>query len=245
MSVNVFVAVPCYGNVPADFMLCMMRMQANPPCNLTIKMVIGDSLVARARNTLAAEFIKCSDCTHILFLDSDLIFSSEQIKRLVDHNEDLCAGFYPKKQDGDLAWVCNAKLHANSPDARGLQEMRYMGTGFLLIKRIVFEKMIASIGSAIEYHPDGRTAETEWDFFAVGPHKTADGYSRYLSEDWYFCQRWLDLGGKVYGDTKIIAKHIGHAVFPLRSQMDALIRLQTPPSETDDTASKLETVEAT
>lgn len=222
---KVFVAIPVYGWMPAQFVQSLMHLQAKPPCNLAMRVLAGDSLVARARNTLSAEFI-ASDCTHLLFLDSDLVFSPEHIRRLVDHGKDLVAGFYPKKQEGELAWVCNAKLEPNSADDDGLQEVRYMGTGFMLISRTVFERMIDVYGMDIEYRPDARPETVEWDFWSVGPYKTADGFSRYLSEDWYFCQRWLDLGGKVYGDTRVIAKHVGHAVYPLESQMSALKVIQ-------------------
>lgn len=217
---HVFVAVPVYGWEPVQFRQCMMKLQANPPCDIQIADLVGDSLVARARNTLSKQFLE-SDCTHLLFLDSDLIFSPEHIARLVSHDVDCVSGFYPKKQEGELQWVCNAKLDTLTPREDGLQEVRYMGTGFMLIKRHVFERMIAAYGRQIAYHPDSAPDKTEWDFWSVGPYEK-DGFTRYLSEDWYFCQRWLDLGGKVYGDTKVIAKHIGHAVYPLQSQMAAV-----------------------
>jgi hypothetical protein len=215
---KLFVAVPCYGSIPVQFMQCMLKLQANPPCDMSIVPLNGDSLVSRARNTLTAQFLK-SDCTHLLFIDSDLVFGPEQIARMLAHDQDVVAGFYPKKQDGQLQWVCNAKLDCGEADpATGLQEVRYMGTGFMLAKRCVFERMIAEHGEAMAYHPDSRPTETEWDFWAVGPYKAKDGFTRYLSEDWFFCQRWLDMGGKVYGDTRVILRHIGFAIYPLESQ---------------------------
>lgn len=216
--VKLFVAIPCYGSIPVQFMQCMLHLQANPPCDMILAPLAGDSLVSRARNTLSAQFLE-SDCTHLLFIDSDLIFSSEQVARLLSHEKDVVAGFYPKKQDGELQWVCNANLEPNEADENGLQEVRYMGSGFMLIKRCVFEQMIERYGEKIAYHPDSKPETTEWDFWAVGPC-AVNGFTRYLSEDWFFCQRWLDLGGIVYADTRIIAKHVGHAVYPLWSQVD-------------------------
>lgn len=217
---NIFVAIPVYGMVPAQFMASMLRLQGDPPFSLSIKMLAGDSLVSRARNTLSAEFL-ASDCTHLLFLDSDLIFSPEHVRRLVEHDKPIVAGFYPKKQEGELNWVCNAKLEETKPDDDGLQEVRFMGTGFMLVKREVFGRM-REAHPEIAYHPDSKPSETEWDFWSVGVHRDANGFARYLSEDWFFCQRALDLGYKVYGDTKVIAKHVGHATYPLRTQMPAL-----------------------
>lgn len=220
-EVKIYVAVPVYGFHPAQFTASLTRLVLEAPVSLTLKMLQGDSLVCRARNSLSAEFLQ-SDCTHLLFIDSDLIFSPEHVRRLVAHDKDLVAGFYPKKQEGALNWVCNAKLEPTQADQSGLQEVRYMGTGFMLVKRRVFEQMIEAFGDEISYHPDHKPTETEWDFWKVGVHKTADGFKRYLSEDWYFCQRWLELGGKVYGDTRVIAKHVGHATYPLQTQMPEL-----------------------
>lgn len=124
-----------------------------------------------------------------------------------------------------------------------------MGTGFLLVKRTVFERMIAAHGREIGYISDA-TKRPEFDFWSVGGYETPDdgnfiynpellaevmafGLSeddakqvlrrRYLSEDWYFCQRWLGLGGEVWGDTRVILKHIGIATYPLRSQLPELV----------------------
>ena len=222
-NAKLFVAVPVYGGMPFEFVQSLMRLQARPPCNLEIKFMPGDSLVSRARNSLTAAFLK-SDCTHLLFIDSDLVFSGDQILRLLEHDQPVIGGFYPKKKEGPIEWVCNAykaKLH---PGKTGLQEVRFIGTGFMLVKREVFTAMIKNLGKKIAYHPDHAPAETEWDLWPVGPYTDKKGFTRYLSEDWYFCQRWLDLGGQVFGDARVILKHVGHAVYPLASQLPELTR---------------------
>jgi hypothetical protein len=222
MTPKLFIAIPSYNGVPVDFLQCLMRLQADPPCSLEIKFMPGDSLVCRARNTLTAAFLK-SDCTHLMFIDSDLIFSGEQIKRLLDDDKDVVGGFYPKKKEGPLEWVCNGKAGCLTPGPDGLYELRYTGTGFMLIRRSVIEKMIAVYGEQIAYHPDNAPEQVEYDLWPVGPYKNKEtGFTRYLSEDWYFCQRWLDLGGQVFGDSRVPLKHIGQATYPLNSQMAEL-----------------------
>jgi hypothetical protein len=211
---KLFVALPSYGSVPMGFVKCLIKLLMDPPVALQVCTVDGDSLVSRARNTLTASFL-ASDCTDFLFIDTDLIFSGEQIARMLAHDVPIVGGFYPKKQDGALAWVCNAKLDFPAPDARGLQSLRYIGTGFLLVKREVFTRMIEAHPESA-YIADG-TGRAEHDLWPVGIH---DG--RYLSEDWAFCQRALDLGYDVLGDTQVILKHIGTAVFPLQSQLTGL-----------------------
>jgi hypothetical protein len=237
---KVFVGVPIYGGVQAFFMQSLMRLQADAPCSLEIAPLVGDSLVSRARNSLTKRFLE-SDCTHLLFIDSDLIFSGEHIERLLSHQKPVVAGFYPKKKEGSLEWVCNRSLAPSEIDANGLQEVRYMGTGFMMVEREAILRMIAAYPDTAYTNDD--TNKTEWDLWPVGVHSESEGIAiniklgkyrlnwrwtwkkkltRYLSEDWFFCQRWLDMGGRVYGDTKVILKHVGQAVYPLQSQQGAI-----------------------
>ena len=215
---KLFVGLPVYGQIHSETAQCLHRILLAPPCSFTVGMNIGDSLVSRSRNTITADFL-ASDCTDLLWIDSDLVFSPEHIARIVSHDLDVVGGFYPKKQEGELQWVCNClDGEQPPPDPKTkLQQVKYIGTGFMRVRRHVFERMIEEYGPWIGYMSDG-TKRKEWDFWAVGPHQFPDGNRRYLSEDWMFCQRWLDIGGKVYADAGIVLKHIGQAVYPLRTQ---------------------------
>lgn len=213
---KVMVGLPVYGGYDPHFITSLMDLLVQRiPVALAMKTCIGDSLVSRARNRIAAAFLR-SDCTHLLFLDTDLIFSPEQIARLVGHDEPIVAGLYPKKQR-ELGWVCNL-LPFEAMDERGLKPVRYAGTGCLLIAREVLEAMIVR-WPEIEYDPDdGDEAGVKWDLFPTGVlacPKT--GRRRYLSEDWWFCERALQLGYKVWMDTQVVLKHVGPMIYPVDS----------------------------
>jgi hypothetical protein len=202
----------------AETVQCINRILLDPPCSIQIGMNLGDSLVSRSRNTLTSDFLD-SDCTDLLWIDSDLVFSGEHIKRIAGHDLDLVGGFYPKKQEGEIQWVCNC-LDGNQPPpdpVTRLQSVKYIGTGFMRVRRRVFELMIKEHGERIGYIADG-TKRQEFDFCAVGVHRFKDGTRRYLSEDWLFCQRWLDMGHQVWADAGVVLKHIGQAIYPLKSQ---------------------------
>lgn len=212
---KIYFGMPIDNGYKRQWEHCCRELLKNPPCEIVSHEVLGDSLVSRARNTLSAAFLK-SDATHLLFIDSDMTFFPQDVARLLSHDVDIVGGFYPKKQP-ELAWVCNV-ASGELPDARGLQRVRYMGTGFMLIKREVFERMRAEFPE-LAYRPDSNPEETEWDFWQVGVyHNKADGFRRYLSEDWYFCQRCLDMGITVYADTEVVAEHIGEIAYPLPSE---------------------------
>ena len=212
---RVFVGLPVYGGYHSAFVPCLARLIQTPPQNadFAIHANPGDSLVSRSRNRLAAQFLR-SDATHLLFLDTDLIFSPDQIGRLIAHDQPLVCGLYPKKQ-AQLAWVCNTLPHFGGADPdTGLQRVLYAGTGCMLIRRDVFER-VARIFPEIAYDPDdGEDPGAYHDFFKVGVC-VAQGRRRYLSEDWFFCEMAAQAGFQVMMDTRVVLKHVGEATYPL------------------------------
>lgn len=238
-TIKLFIGLPIYAQVPAFFLQSLLALQACKPIftadgreiKITIGMSQGDG-VARSRNQLSADFL-ATDCTHLLFIDCDLIFSPQHVVRIVSHDVPLVGGLYPKKQDTDeIEWVLNS-LPDTEPDASGLQAVRYIGTGFLCVQRPVFQMMIDHLGAQIEFTADYGKRRTEHDFWPMGVYQYPDGTRRYLSEDWYFCQRWLDLGGKVLADTRVLIKHLGPAVYPTLQQEAALMRSLDRQSQQD------------
>lgn len=214
---KLFLALPVYGGYHPHFVHSLLQLVTNPPCALSVHPQVGDSLVSRARNRLAAQFL-ASDCTQLLFLDTDLVFSPDHIARLISHDAPIVAGLYPKKQPV-LEWVLNT-LPANPPPREdGLQPVKYVGTGCLLIARAVLEKM-RHHPACKSYTPDGSATEPsrlEHDFFPVGVRSDPlTGVQRYHSEDWYFCANAHDMKIPVYVDTHVALKHCGDAVYPLQ-----------------------------
>lgn len=214
---KLFLALPVYGGYNAHFVHCLLELvAAKRDYPIVIRPHVGDSLVARARNNLAAQFL-ASDCTHLLFLDTDLIFSPAHITKLVEHARNGCGvvcGLYPKKQR-ELGWVCNILDSAEPPAEDGLQRVKYAGTGCMLIARTMFDVLRKNFPE-IEYDPDeGDAPGVKWDFFATGV-RGFEGRRRYLSEDWMFCQRVLDCGQDIWMDTTVILKHVGEFIYPLQ-----------------------------
>lgn len=225
-DVRLLIGLPIYAQVPTFFMQCLLNYIKHEPVKTEIHIAQGDG-VARSRNALSAEFLR-GDYTHLLFIDSDLVFSPDHIVRMLSHRVDLVGGFYPKKQDGKLEWVINTLPQPMpEPTVDGLQPVKYVGTGFMLIARAVFEQMIARYPE-IEFVEDYGRRTKAHDFWSMGVYREKDGSGRYLSEDWYFCQRWLDMGKTVYADTGVVLKHIGPAIFPLSHQEPEIYNTPKP-----------------
>ena len=223
-GMKLFIGLPVYQQMPTFFCQCLLALQKIKPLPIDIHICQGDG-VARSRNNLTAEFLK-SDCTHLLFIDSDLIFSADHIVKLLERDLPVVGGFYPKKQQGPLEWVLNTLPDDPPQTAEGLKPVRYIGTGFIMIKREVFEQMATHYPELLFREDYGRRGEAH-DFWSMGVYvDKVTGNRRYLSEDWYFCQRWLDMGGKIYGDPSVILKHLGTVAFPLQSQEEEMIKVK-------------------
>ncbi len=235
-TTKLFIGLPVYGAVEVNFWKCTMHLAAEYPVNCMVYPACGDSLVSRARNHITSQFLK-SDCTHLLMIDSDLTFSNEHIKRILSHGEDIVGGFYPKKSEGAPQLVCNIKKDQPPMDDRRLLDLKYIGTGFICVARNVFEKMIEVYGKEISYLSDNDRKTIEHDLWPVGVYHYKDGQpSRFLSEDWYFCQRAIDCGFKVWGDMGILLKHSGSATYPLSYQEKEIFTKPMATSSSDSAA---------
>jgi len=190
---KVFVATPVYREIPVDFATRWLNLaQARDlPFGIVGEFLPGESLVSRARNRLTADFLE-SDCTHLLQIDADILFSLDSVKRICSHDEAIVGGLCPLKLDREFLFAAKALPGVFGPDSRGLLPVRYVGAGFLLVRRYVFEKMITASSDEISYRAD-RIGRTEHDFWQVGVYRPGPGQpARYMSEDWGFLQRVLD-----------------------------------------------------
>lgn len=227
MKKKLFIGVPVYGQIDANFH-CSMRLleRENPLHDLIVYESLGDSLVSRARNHITRQFLE-SDCTDLLFIDSDLTFSTDHVRRIMSHNEDVVGGSYFKKCEGEPLGVWNLFPEVEFLD-NGLVNAKYVGTGFMRIRRKVFELMIQEFGKDIWYTLDHDCSQKEYNFWGTGVYEFPDKTRRYLSEDWWFCQKWLDIGGKVRLDRGIILKHTGMAIYPLKDQEQKIFKRVLP-----------------
>lgn len=202
------------GMVQADFMYAFLGAFSGFP-NVVVRR-ISDSHPGRGRNRAAVEFLE-TDCTHLLFIDTDIIFTREHLELLAESDDPVIGGVYCLKTE-DLK-LCLQTLPGFQPTpAGGLIEVARTGTGFLRIARDVFEKMKNT--TAPEYYTHGRP---EWDFFRSGVV-----LKDWLSEDWYFCEDARSLGYKVKIDTRIQLQHQGRINYPLKKTPD---RLELCPKE--------------
>lgn len=171
---------------------------------------IGDSHPGRARNRAAAHFLHNASEDFLLFVDTDIIFTRRDIDMLAESEEAIVAGIYPLKSVELKPCLQTLPGHRDTATG-GVIEIARAGTGFMRIRRDVFETLKSESN---RYTNHGRE---EWDFFRSG----VSG-SEWLSEDWFFCDDARKAGFRVMCDTRIQLGHQGVITFPIKEKIKRL-----------------------
>lgn len=221
---KIFVATPMYGGQCFGFytqsvlQLHLLFMEKNIESIFTF--MFNESLITRARNSLAHAFLK-SDATHLLFIDSDIGFNPHDVIAMIDADKDVIGGIYPKKE---INWESIERAINQGVPKESLQfytgsfvvnlvgyagettvpynepcEIYNAGTGFLLIKREVFEKLQPHVPIYKNDVQDlGNTMQGQEEIHEYFATSIEPETERLLSEDYHFCYIWRKIGGKVY-----------------------------------------------
>jgi hypothetical protein len=165
----------------------------------------GNALIADARALIVAQFL-ASDAEQLIFVDSDVSWEAGALVKLIDAPVDFVAGIYPQRKDPInycVKWLDKPELQA----VDGLLEVAGVPAGFMRLSRSMLEKMVEQYPDS-EYYSENAPDKRAWALFAdyrIGKHK--------MGEDYSFCRRWTDMGGKVWIDPEIRMGHCGYKTF--------------------------------
>lgn len=171
-----------------------------------------DSLVTHARNACVGAFMK-TDCDTMVFLDDDIGFGPGVFSRMMTHEVEFCCGIYRSKLDPVKYFVRwteeQQRTELRTDDHHGLLEASDVPLGFSRISRAAIEKMIASVGEQWFTVPsDGMKC---WELF-----QTEVRNHQFVGEDFYFCRKFRETGGRIWIDPELPLVHVlpampGHA----------------------------------
>jgi hypothetical protein len=217
-TTRVHIAMPCYGGMLTESTFMSFIKWANTARQLgidwTLETMVNESLISRARNTLTAKFLDMPDATHLFFVDADIGWEPWHLLVLLNRDVDVIGGLYPMKTM-PIKWVVNGFEGAEEgPDQ--LQEVSKAGTGFLLMKKHVFEKM--KTHPAVKQYKNDIGLDPKYDQHLKTYFDTAVRQNRYYSEDWTFCENWRDMGGRIWVDKRVLLRHSGSYVFCMENQ---------------------------
>ncbi len=151
-----------------------------------------------------------------MFVDADIGWEPWHLLVMLDAQKDVIGGLYPMKSL-PIKWCVNGIPGKPEPAPEdNLIEVSKTGTGFMLIKREVFEKLDA--------HPATKPFKNDigldpvLDPYMKTYFDTAVREGRYYSEDWTFCENWRDIGGQVWVDKRVLLRHTGTYTFDHAAQ---------------------------
>lgn len=160
------IGTPCFGGTVTQAYLMsalkLMKGAATLGLDLGFTTLGNDALIPRARSSIVAAFLDNPSATHLLFVDADIAFEPEQVKRLLEIDKDVAGALYPVKsidwtgvaerqprscetaEQSGLAYVGEFARGKAFRREGGFATAEYAGTGFLLIRRAAFERLTAA-----------------------------------------------------------------------------------------------------
>tara|TARA_R100001163_G_C5051268_1_gene188055 strand:- start:123 stop:935 length:813 start_codon:yes stop_codon:yes gene_type:complete len=232
-DIRLFVATPVHSDVTIHYMQSVIKLQTmchQKNVSFTLQLM-KSSLVTQGRNLCVAQFLD-SDFTHLLFIDSDILFSADSIFKMIEKDMDLLSIPYPMKI---VQWEKIFNKYKDYPDRTILEastsgnmfpvrikdqehdikvdnemiELSHTPTGCLMLKRSVLEKMIKhypELNIRQETVVDGEKVlkPNLYNFFDTYYDKET---KRYYGEDFAFSRLWNKIGGKCHA---LITEYITH-----------------------------------
>jgi len=190
MSIRLLIAVPTTDYVHADFVKSLARLQ----CELGRRRVAYDveiqsgTLVYYARNRLANKAIN-ENYTHVLWLDSDMVFDEQIVDDLAEVGKDMvCSAFVSRRPPyGPCIYTSIEKDNIKQVKDFGLRPFRVAGCGFAAVLTTV--ELLQAVNQK---------------------YGTCFQPTDYYGEDLAFCWRVNQLGREIWCEPTVRAGHIAH-----------------------------------
>jgi hypothetical protein len=228
-DIKLFVGTPVHSDVSIHYFKASLEFQKE--CYVrkipVMFQVMKSSLVTQGRQLCVAAFLN-SQCTHLLFVDSDIAYSYKMFEKMVNYDKDICMVPYPIKsmdfqkikkkiQNGSELdpMLLGNQYTMSITDPRSIKiengfiEVERGPAGFMLIKREAIEKLIKEYPEfTIKQHTliDGKLVERDnmYNFFDTywDPNEKT-----YTGEDFYFCKLAKHAGIKMYA---LVDEYISH-----------------------------------
>jgi len=237
MKPFLLIGTPCYGGqVMQGYMESVIQLMSYASRNdfdVSLALLGGDSLITRSRNKLVSTFLDMEKATHLMFIDADIAFHPEDVHRMLTFDHEVVAGMYPIKNydweqarkkmtpDMNVEKLAETGLHfVGLPCLEKDREYRngfitgvYAGTGFMMLKRSGLERMTFAYSQTkykvAHVYPQPKAEERSKNQYALFDCMIEPETGVYLSEDFTFCRRWREIGGKIWLDPQSRLTHYG------------------------------------
>lgn len=205
----VAVCIPSDDHVHAAFTMSLVHMLLHTIFSgdivlggLTIQHV-GASILPHSRYNLVKKSLE-KGATHLLYIDSDMMFPADTLTRLLSHDKDIVGvnAMSRRPPYNTTAWAAPGKPVVTTAESTGLERAWRTGFALVLLKASVFERLQPPY-FGITYVP-----ETD----------------EFRGEDYYFFDAARDAGLELWIDQDLSkqVEHVGSFAFnPLLKQPEA------------------------
>lgn len=168
--------IPSNGTVKLKTLKCITRLTT------PVTVLTNESPYVHLNRQRIAQQAK--GFTHLLFVDTDMFFEPDALERLLAHDKDIIGAEYNYRQ------LPLKTTRQGGEKVGNLLKCDVMGTGFLLIKTSVFEKL-----------------PQPWFFYKHDGDEIIEG------DDVWFCNRAKEAGFDIWCDPEVKIFHIGEFLF--------------------------------
>ena len=232
MKLHLVIGTPMYGGMcTSEYTQSLLNLSESAnksDVKLTTIFLGNESLIQRGRNTVAHHFMNIPDATHLLFIDADLKFRTEDVVRMIQADKSFIVGPVALKgynweeirqaaingeedinRTGGIFNI-NKLPGIDMVDENEPFEIEHGGNAFMMLRRDVFETLkphtpiYTNGGRSL---PDGVEI---YDYFRVEINKDTN---HLLSEDYFLCHSYRQLGGKVWCAPWVETGHFGSHLF--------------------------------
>lgn len=182
---KIAIGIPNMGTIKTKTFYSIMRMLKDFPYEYDV--ILQEGCAIHHNRTKIVEKAIEFNCTHLLFVDTDMYFEKEAVFQLLNRDKDIVGVHVNQRKDPPTTTVLLS-------DEKKLQLKEHptdfltcdgLGTGFLLIKLDIFEKI-----------------EKPWFFWGENE-----------GEDFWFCSRAKKAGFEVWVDLAVKVGHIGEKIY--------------------------------
>ena len=195
---KIMIGVICINNAitPESFQSFIKWTEIAKQLNLTFttETINCNTSLAMARNQLIARFMSNNDSTHLLFVDSNIVWEPHHALALMSVNKHIIGGMYPlPKLPVDLVVTQDPGMATEAH----LMEVSKINSGFMLISKEAFTVLTTHN----DIKPYATTNSTIQPYTYFNEYVADNG--QYVSEELSFCNKWRSINGKLWINTQV------------------------------------------
>ncbi len=184
----------------------------------------GNAIIGDCRAKIIADFLENEAFTHLIMIDWDVKWATGALVQLVEQTQkpevELVCALYPQRSD-PLTFNFRSQLDKGEgleiDEKTGLLEVWGVPFGIVCLTKKMCRQMVEAYSDLSFMVERGKFVDgtvkprmEAWAFF--DPYWVKETKTK-LGEDYAFCQRWRDIGGRVFIDPSIYTGHTGFKTF--------------------------------